>query len=129
MKSVRTTCRMILGAGLALCVAVSSFYPRLQAAEARGTTARSEGPVRCCCGTKDGRCCGTACCQLPNPKGDNVPAPPKPSDERGQSLALPSGAIGVTGDETTVGYGPCALANSAIASTQSLVALSIRLNT
>jgi hypothetical protein len=40
---------------------------------AEQAAAKAESPVRqrttCCCGTKDARCCGTACCvsQSPNP--------------------------------------------------------------
>jgi hypothetical protein len=121
---------LILVASLALCVSVSSFYPRLLSAESRGEHVQpARGQFKCCCGTKDGRCCGKACCQMPNPKGEKTPAAPSRSDDRSEPLGLSSGALDADGMQALAGYRCIAASDRVCIAHQTLVTLSIRLNT
>jgi len=121
---------LILVASLALCVSVSSFYPRLLAAESRGTHVQPEhGKFKCCCGTKDGRCCGKACCQMPNPKGEKTPATPTRPDDRSEPLGFSSSTVDADGMQTLAAYRSGVATDTASIALHTLVALSIRLNT
>lgn len=128
MNTVRTSLRGLITASLLLSLSATSLYPRLISGTERSkATASNRGQKLCCCGTEDGRCCGMACCQMPNPKHENPPASPKPSEDRGQPLggmlaadAPPDGLNAATFRHDFTRH--------AATSSNSLIALSIRLN-
>ena len=133
MSTVRSTLRLIVTASLMLSLSMTSLYPRLMSGDELGakvTASQHEGQGHkvCCCGTKDGRCCGKACCQLPNPKEDKAPTSPRPSEDRGQPLGLAQvGNAVVFGQHAgAIHEGVFRDAGSPLGS--SLVALSIRFN-
>lgn len=65
----------LLAAGIA-----PAWMTPLQAAGVSGTLA---GKKTCCCGTKDGRCCGMACCKVAPPQEEQkTPSVPRPGDDR-----------------------------------------------
>jgi hypothetical protein len=133
MNTVRSTFRLIITASLLLSLSMTGLYPRIMAGDEFGaSTAASQhegqGQRVCCCGTKDGRCCGKACCQLPNPKEDKAPTSPRPSEDRGQALGLAQvGNAVVFGQHAgAIHEGVSSDAGSPRGS--SLIALSIRFN-
>jgi len=129
MNTVRSTFRYLITASLLLSLSATSLYPRLMAGEALGATVEANHGKRvCCCGTEDGRCCGKACCQLPNPKEDKAPTSPKPSHDRGQPLGLAQVAgVAVVGPNAAA-FHDGFVRDAARVGSSSLIALSIRFN-
>lgn len=129
MNTVRSTFRWIITASLLLSLSMTSLYPRVMAG-GEGTVAASadQGQKVCCCGTEDGRCCGMACCQMPNPKQDNTPASPKPSEDRGQPFGLMLAADAPLDGSNAATFRHDLARNAAVIGSTSLIALSIRLN-
>lgn len=122
--------RLLLIASLMLSLSMAGVYPQLMARSGR-TTVDGACPSSqvCCCGTKDGRCCGMACCQRAIPKPDKAPASPNRTVERGPPLALVA-IDEMFGESTTMGAWRYAMLSSHNASqgSISLVASSVRLN-
>ncbi|MGE3316613.1 MAG: hypothetical protein AB7O26_15965 [Planctomycetaceae bacterium] len=108
---------------------MSSFYPQLVAAEWRAMHP-GFAPVNsaCCCGTKEGTCCGRACCQIPG-KSENSPVTPVRSSYQSEPLGFWNAA----GDSIHPPAGSDAILAETSARTLSgrltLVELSIRINT
>lgn len=70
-----------------------------------------------------------ACCQMSNPKQENTPASPKPSEDRGQPLGWMLDADAVLDGPNAAGFRRDVARDAAIVGKTTLVALSIRLNT
>lgn len=129
MNTVRTTVRWIVSSSLLLSLSMVSLYPRLMAADDRAAATATNGDQKvCCCGTEEGRCCGRACCQMPNPKDDKVPASPNPSESRGQMLGFVVADLTLSG-QSAARFNHASFGDSATSRSPSLVALGIRLNT
>ena len=129
MDTVRSTVRLLITASLLLSLGTVSLYPRLMAGEAPVSLLRGERTEKvCCCGTQDGRCCGGACCQMPNPKEDKAPASPNRLDDRGQPLDLAWSEDANTGGPRTALFHGGFAADPVMPVGSSLIALSIRLN-
>jgi hypothetical protein len=130
MNTVRTTVRWIITASLLLSLSLASVYPRLTASDdVAVVVAANQDQLVCCCGTEDGRCCGMACCQMPNPKEGKAPASPNQSEVRGQPLGFVLAAEPTLHDLGAARFRHVAFRGSAITSSPSLMALGIRLNT
>jgi len=130
MNTVRITVQWIITASLLLSLSMASVYPRLMASDDRvAVVAPNQDQIVCCCGTEDGRCCGMACCQMPNPKEDQSPASPSQSQVRGQPLGFVSAAESTLHDLGAAWFSHVAFRDSATTSSHSLTALGIRLNT
>ncbi len=98
MKRLARPIRLLIVAALVMSVGVAAVFTPVSARMlATGGQPKSAGavPVRkdCCCGTKDGRCCGMGCCMRPtsNQKPTNPPLPD--GSERNLSLALGLNAL------------------------------------
>jgi len=129
MNTVRSTFRWIITASLLLSLSMTSLYPRLMTGGERTASATTnQGQKVCCCGTEDGRCCGMACCQMPNPKQENTPTSPKPSEDRGQPLGLVLAADTMLDGSNAATFRHDFAHNDAVIGGTSLIALSIRLN-
>ncbi len=130
MSQSRSTIRLVVTASLLLCVPMASVYPRLNAGEVREVTASAsnQGQKLCCCGTTDGRCCGMACCQLPNPKNDKAPTEPNRSDERSQPLGFTAAPDAPNVGSVHAAFRGAIASDSGSTDGTSLIALSIRLN-
>lgn len=129
MNTARSILRVVIVTSLLLSLSVTSLYPRLMAGDAFGAAVKANpGQKVCCCGTKDGRCCGKACCQLPNPKEDKAPASPKSSEDRGQPLGLTQVANAVVVGPNAAAFQNGYFRDAACISSSSLIALAIRLN-
>ena len=79
MTRVLRGSRLFLVSLLAASLAVAGAAPPLLSAGSRST---ESGPVPnrlCCCGTKDGRCCGKACCTANVPQDEQPNRAPNPS--------------------------------------------------
>ena len=106
MASVRKPIRRLLVVGLIISMAASGLYPPLVARVVTAETAsgaRSDEGTTCCCGTKDGRCCGMACCHAParereSQTGDTETAKPRPNplalSDQSDSLGIARGDVG-----------------------------------
>lgn len=129
MNTVRSPFRCLISLSLLLSFSLTSLYPRLMTGEAVGAIVDANREKRvCCCGTEDGRCCGTACCQVPNPKEDRAPASPKPSADRGQPLGLAQVAGVEVVAPKAAAFHNGFFGDAARIGSSSLIALSIRLN-
>lgn len=130
MKNVSSIIRVAVTVSLLLSVPAASVCPRLNAGEARtvAATRGDQGQKICCCGTADGRCCGTACCQLPNPKNDKAPATPNRSDERSQPVGFNSVADAPNVGSARPAFRRLIESDAGSTDSTSLIALSIRLN-
>jgi hypothetical protein len=130
MNTVRSTVRCLITASLLLSLSTLSLFPRVIFGQALGSTASAgTGEKHCCCGTKDGRCCGMACCQTsPNPHEKQVPAAPPSSEDRGQPLGLAPVANAAALGPTTAAFRNGFFREAASKGGSSLIALSIRLN-
>lgn len=129
MNNVRTRVRWIITGSLLLSLSMMSLYPRLMSSGGRKVVAATkQAPKACCCGTENGRCCGTACCQVPNQKHENTPASPKPSEDRAQPLGLVPTPDALLDSSSTAALRRDMGRNAAIAISSSLIAMSIRLN-
>ena len=130
MNTVRCTFRCLITAGLLLSLSTVSLFPRIMVGEALGSTVSAgTGEKHCCCGTKDGRCCGMGCCQAsPNPEENQAPAAPKPSEDRGQPLGPFLVANAAVLGPNTAAFRDGFFRDAASKGGSSLIALSIRLN-
>jgi hypothetical protein len=128
MKTLRATFRLLLTASLMLSLSMANLYPQLMAGNARAAgVVKDQSPRVCCCGTKDGKCCGMACCQRGIPKPDKTPAPPNRSDDHGQPLGLAGVDATIDGSDAAE-FGGVTLNHAASSGNASLVASGIRLN-
>lgn len=130
MKTARSTFRFLITASLLLSLSTLSLFPRGMVGRALGSTvSASAGAKHCCCGTKDGRCCGMACCQTPsNPQERQAPAVPRPSEDSGQPLGLPPAANVAAIGRNTATFRDGRFRNAATKGGSSLIALCIRIN-
>lgn len=93
--------RFLLTHIVAACLVAGSVAPPLVIAETGSVDLTRAMPTgvsalpltrKCCCGTPDGRCCGTSCCATPIPVP--VPQPPlrEPPQPRPDLLSLAAAA-------------------------------------
>ncbi len=87
----------------------------------------SDGTAACCCGMKDARCCGGACCQRPLPPGDRLPKP-RPSDQRCRFLGMVADAEAAESPLALATRGCDGQPDVAGAGRSTLVCLKVRLN-
>jgi hypothetical protein len=128
MASLRPTIRFFLTASLMLSLSVVGVYPQLMAGYSGAAVVKADQlSTVCCCGAKDGRCCGMACCQRGMPKPDRTPAPPNPSDDHSQPLALAGIDAAVAGSDSAASEGVTPV-RAASAGSVSLVDSRVRLN-
>lgn len=129
MNTIRFTARLAITGVLLVGLTTTSVYPRLMAADGRGRALRAiAGQTVCCCGTKDGRCCGTACCQLPTPRQEKSPALPSGSDDRSGPLGLPAAALAKVAAADAISLYAAVDGDSAPAGRLTLHCLNVRLN-
>ena len=78
------TIRTLIVTGLVLSLSLVGVSPILLAWQGEGAGASNvRGNGVCCCGTKDGRCCGMGCCKTSPPTEEHkAPAVPRSLDER-----------------------------------------------
>lgn len=90
MLHVSRTMRSLIVAGLILSLGVVGGSPALMATASgeAAFAADNASAHTCCCGTKDGRCCGMACCGTQAPKQQRTPAPQKDRGELDGSLLI-----------------------------------------
>jgi hypothetical protein len=128
MNTMRTTLRWIITAGLVLSLSTTAAFPNL-VLRGRGeaVVAANRSQRACCCGTADARCCGMACCQMPNRQQDDKSTAVNTLDDRGQPLSwVHSNAASAV---TDVPVSAVRAGNFVVAAGASLIALSVRLNT
>lgn len=111
-----------------LSLSVVGVYPQLMAGYTGAVVVKADQlSTVCCCGAKDGKCCGMACCQRSMPKPDRPPAPPNPSDDHSQPLGLAGIDAAVTGSDAAALEGVTPV-RAASTGSVSLVASRVRLN-
>jgi len=125
MSTVRITVRWIITASLLLGLSMASVYPRDGWAVA---FAANQAQKVCCCGTEDGRCCGMACCQMPNSKEGKAPASPNRSEVRCQPLGSIVAAGSTLSGQGAARFRHLPFRDSATTGSPSLIVLHIRLN-
>jgi hypothetical protein len=116
---------------LAFSLGMSALYPAL-AVGPQGAQPPADSPRKCCCGTPDARCCGTACCmsRLP-PKPAEPASPGGRNPQRVDTLVL---VLDTTANFELAGGDAARLARPLSEATGSpadstLQALQVRLNT
>ncbi len=131
MNTLYSIFRCLITASLLLSLSTLSLFPRVIVGQTLGATvSKGTGEKRCCCGTKDGHCCGMACCQAsPNPQENQAPAVPKPSEDRGQPLGLAPVARTAMFGPNAATFSDGFFRDAATMCGSSLIALSIRINT
>ncbi|MDA1016649.1 MAG: hypothetical protein O3A00_19600 [Planctomycetota bacterium] len=84
------TIRSLVVAGLIFSLCLAMVSPTfLGAVSGEGTVAVDDSAtMTCCCGTKDGKCCGMACCGVDAPKQQRTPVPHEDGRELAGSLVL-----------------------------------------
>lgn len=90
MRTIHHTCRWLALASLIFSLGLSSFVPHVMAEVQSGahvTTAKQASD--CCCDTRNGRCCGMACCVVREaPAPEPTPVPARGDHRDGESTAL-----------------------------------------
>lgn len=88
MPRISLAVRRVLVACLLVGLSAGPAYRGVGRADVPSRAFRtSDATAACCCGMKDARCCGGACCQRPLPPGDRSPKP-RPSDQRCRLLGI-----------------------------------------
>lgn len=84
------TIRSLVVAGLIFSLGVAVLSPSFMARAVgeSAVSADSSPATTCCCGTKDGKCCGMACCGVRAPKQQRTPVPREDCRELAGSLVL-----------------------------------------
>lgn len=92
MRSVYHTTRRLVTASLIFSLSLAGFFPQMMVLAEGGTRVSvSQSPVKCCCGTEDGRCCGMGCClarQAPAKEQCPCPNPKNSRDGHNNPLAV-----------------------------------------
>ena len=90
-RTCRTT-RWLVTASLIVSLGLTGLFPRMIVRADQGVRVSSqeqptqEKPAKCCCGTKDGRCCGMGCCvDRQSPSKEPCPFPNKRENRDGRS--------------------------------------------
>ncbi len=84
------TIRSLIVSGLIFSLSVAVLSPGFMAAVSSDSAVVSDASSAktCCCGTKDGKCCGMGCCGVDAPKQQRTPVPHEDRGELGGSLLL-----------------------------------------
>ena len=89
--------RSLIVAMLALSTSMAAVCTPVSAMALQpGTSLTETSRPKCCCGTEDAKCCGTACCVQPsNQVPNNPPVRTRTDKENSQVLALLMATCGV----------------------------------
>ncbi|MBD3675402.1 MAG: hypothetical protein HUJ26_17955 [Planctomycetaceae bacterium] len=82
--------RLTIVTSLIISLGIAGLSPAIMRVVNAGvsvTVDKSTGQ-RCCCGTKEGKCCGMACCGVDTPKPKRTPAPQENRHDLGGSFWL-----------------------------------------
>lgn len=87
MATIRSNVSRFVTASLMLSLGIGVVYPRglISGQSINDALSAEHASKTCCCGTPDGSCCGTICCQVPDPKQDKAP---RRTDDRAQPLVF-----------------------------------------
>lgn len=83
MHTLHHTTRLLVTTSLIVSLGLAGLFPQMIVLAESGTHVGSPLPSgKCCCGTKDGRCCGMGCCMARQaPAKERCPCP-NPKDSR-----------------------------------------------
>jgi len=92
MRTIYRTTRWLVTASLIFSLGLAGLFPQMMVlAESGARVSVPQSPTKCCCGTKDGRCCGMGCClarQAPAKEQCPCPNPKNPRDGQNNPLAV-----------------------------------------
>lgn len=89
MRPIHHTCRWLALVSLIFSLGLSSFVPNAMAEVQSGAQVMTQEASDCCCETRNGRCCGMACCIVPEaPAPEPTPVPARGDHRDGESTSL-----------------------------------------
>lgn len=104
MRTLYRTTRWLVTTSLIVSLGLTGLFPQMMVLAESGMRVKvAQGPTKCCCGTKDGSCCGTGCCMARHaPAKERFPCPNPKNTRDGQNnplaLAFAKALLGGNGE-------------------------------